>query len=284
MKFYGKSEEVAESIIDQFKNGDLPKALAQIFINRNDNIPSMAWSWNNQFIQAIHGTNDARGFKQWTDAGRCVQKGSKAFYILGPCIGKKKDIDDDGNETDVPCLYGFKSIPVFAIQATEITDPEKWEKASKSDIKEKNRLEDLPLMNVATAWDIKVTSYNGKGAKTLGRYSYNGTISLGVKNLSTWTHELVHAADDKAGTLTHGKGQDASNEIVAELGGAVLLIAMGYEIEADLGGAWSYVRTCSKNDKAKALRACTNLINRVCSCVDLIIKTAVETSELEAAA
>jgi len=112
IKFYGKSQEVAEQIIKQFESGDLPKALAQVFVNRSDNIPSSAWSWRNQFITAIHGTSDARGFKQWQKAGRKVSKGSKAFHILGPCIGKRKDDDDK----EISFLYGFKSIrPCFAV-------------------------------------------------------------------------------------------------------------------------------------------------------------------------
>jgi hypothetical protein len=53
MQYYGKSKEVCESILEKFKSGDIPQALSQVFVKRNDDIPSAKWSWNNQFIQAI---------------------------------------------------------------------------------------------------------------------------------------------------------------------------------------------------------------------------------------
>ena len=104
MKFYGKADETAKAIIDRFQNGDVPGALAQVFVDRSDHVPSSAWSFNNRFIQAIHGTNDARGFKQWKDSGRSVKKGAKSFRILGPCTRTIEN--DEGEKRSV--LYGFK--------------------------------------------------------------------------------------------------------------------------------------------------------------------------------
>jgi len=279
IKFYGKSQDVTQAIIERFKSGDVPAALAQVFVNRSDNIPSGAWSWRNRFIQAIHGTADARGFKQWKDAGRSVSKGSKAFYILGPCLGKR---ENDAGDT-VPFIYGFKSIPVFALESTEVIDAAKWDTCSGVDTTEENRLQCLPLADVARAWDLHVRSYNGKGSGTLGYYKHSETIALGTENLSTWTHELIHAADDRLGSLVKKKGQDPSNEIVAELGGAVVLRLLGKDIDADLGGAWDYVKSYSKDDADKALTACTALINRVCAAVDHIITSAEELDTAQAA-
>ncbi len=282
MKFYGKSKDVCEGIIERFKTGDLPEALKPIFVNRSDNVPSSAWSFTNRFIMAIHGTYDARGFKQWNNAGRKVMKGAKAFYILGPCIRKIKETDPEtGEEITFPLLYGFKSIPVFAIENTEIHDAEKWGKCGGVDTNEENRLKDLPLHEVAKFWGLNVTSYNGTKGKSLGYYTHGSTIALGVENLSTWVHELTHAADDKNGTLTKKPGQQPDNEVVAELGGAVILSIMGLDYDADLGGAWDYVKSYSKNDKDKAIKACVGLVNRICGCVDLIFKTATELTEGE---
>jgi len=280
---FGKSQEVCDMIIAEFEAGTVPKALAQVFVDRSDNVPSGSWSWRNRFITAIRGTSDARGFKQWKSAGRKVSKGAKAFHILGPCIGKRTEADDDGTEREISFLYGFKSIPVFALESTEIFDAELWEKCGGVDHVEENRLKDLPLAEVAELWNLKVTSYNGKGGSTLGYYQWGKGIALGTENLSTWMHELCHAADDKLGTIIKGSGQNQGNEIVAELGGAVLLHAMGYEVEADTGGAWDYIKSYSKNDKAKALTLCGKLIDRVCACVDLIIETATNVEVRQAA-
>ncbi len=59
MKFYGKSESVANRIIEQFQSGNIPKALAPVFIHRKDNIPCRAWSWTNQLLTALAGFDDA---------------------------------------------------------------------------------------------------------------------------------------------------------------------------------------------------------------------------------
>ena len=90
IKFYGKSEDVVKRILDQFEGGTLPAAIKPLFVKRTDHVPSNAWSWNNQFIQAIMGTADSRGINQWNDAGRKVKKGCHAIHILGPLFAKKK--------------------------------------------------------------------------------------------------------------------------------------------------------------------------------------------------
>ena len=49
MKFYGKAESAAKAILDAFRHpNQLPKALAPIFIRKNDDsIPCHKWSWSN---------------------------------------------------------------------------------------------------------------------------------------------------------------------------------------------------------------------------------------------
>ena len=49
MQYYGKAESVAGRILDVFKTGNVPKALAPIFIHRDDDgVPCRLWSWSNQ--------------------------------------------------------------------------------------------------------------------------------------------------------------------------------------------------------------------------------------------
>ena len=120
MQFYGKAENAANRIIELFRTPDkLPGALAPIFIRRKDNLPCRAWSWSNQLLTAMAGTDDARGFRQWQQVNRRVKKGARAFYILGPCHVKRKQTDDDGSETETLVLVGFRSIPVFRYEDTE---------------------------------------------------------------------------------------------------------------------------------------------------------------------
>lgn len=275
IKFYGKSQEVCESILETFKSGNLPEALKPVFIHRHDEIPSTKWSWSNRFVQAIRGTTDARGFRQWQEAGRKVKKGAKAFHILGPCLKTgKRENEETGEEEAYQFLVGFRSIPVFRIEDTEVFDPELWESQGGVDLAEENRLKTLPLYGVAQKWGLTVTSYNGRDKGYLGYYASGAAIAVGVENLSTWTHELTHAADDMNGTITKKAGQQPDNEIVAELGGAVLLKIMGYDTEADLGGAWKYIQNYAGGDQEKAVRKAMQLIDRICSCVDRILAEA----------
>ena len=120
MQFYGKAEQAAKRILELFQEPDrLPKALAPIFIHRDDNKPCRAWSWSNQLLTALAATDDARGFRQWEKVGRHVTKGSHAFHILGPVSVKRADTDDTGKKTDRYVTVGFKSIPVFRYEDTE---------------------------------------------------------------------------------------------------------------------------------------------------------------------
>lgn len=282
MKYYGKSEEVCQKIINTFRNGNLPKSVAPIFVNRSDDIPSLKWSFCNQMMKILNGTNDARTFKQWNSVGRKVV--GKSFCILGPILKTipKDEKNEETGKTEtkyIKILVGFKSIPVFKIEDTEIYDQELWDKKSGIDTEEKQRLENLPLREVAEKWELDITSFNAKGGSKLGYYQHGKRIAVGVKNLTTWCHELTHAADDKLGTINKGFGQDEENEIVAEMGSAILIEILGMKHESDLGGAWEYIKNYAGDDEKKTIKKITSLINRICACVDLIINESNEIIE-----
>ena len=64
MQFYRKAESAATRILEAFRTGNLPEALAPIFIRRKDNLPCREWSWSNQLLVALSGHSDARGYRQ----------------------------------------------------------------------------------------------------------------------------------------------------------------------------------------------------------------------------
>lgn len=255
MSFYGHAQSAAEKIVHAFEDANsLPKPLAQIFIRRKDSPHCRKWSWGNQLLVALNGYTDARGFQQWQEVGRNVKKGEKAFYILGPI--KKKWRNEETSE-EKAIILGFKGLPVFGLEQTEgeplpSGDPaiEKW-------------IESLPLLEVAKRWGLAVGTFDGEGMGFLGRYLHGEAIELGVKNLSTWAHELVHAADDLNGNLKE-KGQHWRSEIVAELGGAVLLEILGFKQEADLGGCWTYIKGYAQKEKISAAEGCMRVLDRTC--------------------
>ena len=264
MKFYRKAESAATLILEAFRSGNLPKALAPVFVNRKDDVPCRRWSWSNQLLAALSGTSDARGYRQWETVGRHVKKGSKSFPILCPCIRKFED--NDGEEKTA--LYGFTSAPVFRLEDTE------GEPLPGPDPETVAWLESLPLRGVAESWGVSVDCFNGKGARYLGYYQHGKAIALGVENLLTWAHELTHAADDRNGTITKLPGQQPDNEVVAQLGGTILLEVLGHKTESDRGFCWSYVKAYAEKAKLEPVAACQRVLKRTCDAVALILDTA----------
>lgn len=268
MQFYGKAESVATRIVEQFRVGNIPKALAQVFIKRKDNIPCRSWSWCNRLLTALSSFDDARSYRDWQAVGRQVRKGEKAFSILEPCKRKAEQIDGEtGEKRDVMVLYGFRAGARFGFEQTD-------GKALPDRDREADRfLATLPFVQVAKHWSLSVQSYDGRKGSYLGKYRHGTAIAIGVENLSTWAHELIHAADDKLGQLKE-RGQHWRSETVAELGGAVLLCCIGQEHEADLGGCWEYIKSYAEANNKESVQAALSVLNRTCKCVALILETA----------
>jgi hypothetical protein len=265
MGFYGKAEEAAQKILRAFEDtNSLPKPLAQVFIRRKDRPHCRKWSWGNQLLVILNNYTDARTFNQWQEVGRSVRKGEKAFYILAPVTKKVKKKDTDEEKVIV---VGFRGLPVFGYEQTEgqplptvDVDVEKW-------------VNSLPLLDVAKEWGLSVRTFDGAGAGCLGLYRHGKGIELGTKNLSTWAHELVHAADHHNGSLKE-RGQHWRSETVAELGGAVVLEILGLGQDADLGGCWEYVNHYARQEKIGVMEACMKVLDRTCAAVGLILDTA----------
>lgn len=265
MQYRNKAEEAARKILKAFENPQtLPEPLSQVFIQRHDGSPCRKWSWSNQLIVALNGHSEARGFRQWEAVGRQVKKGEKAVRILSPLVKKVRDENADEEKTIV---YGFKGTPVFGLTQTEGEPP--FDESSEVS----EWLRQLPLREIAETWGLSVEAYNGDWGGTLGAYRTGSSIALGVTNLSTWCHELVHAADDRNTSM---KGKKLDKEVVAELGGAVLLMLLRHEYEADLGGCWKYINRYAKKERKEVLSVCSWLLDRTCEAVSLILDTAEE--------
>ncbi len=212
------------------------------------------------------GHSDARGYRKWQEVGRQVKKGEEAFYILIPCT---RTIEDEDTGEEKVHLYGFMGRPVFGLNQT------KGNPVPTGDPQVASWIESLPLLEVARRWGLTVEVYNGRGADALGKCRRGAGIALGVKNLSTWGHEMVHAADHRNGKLKE-HGQHWRSETVAELGGAVLLQTLGFPQDADLGGCWEYIERYAAKEGITALQACGKVLNRTCEAVALILDTAEE--------
>lgn len=267
MYYSSSAQNAVNSIVHAFQHpAGLPQALAYMHL-QGTHSPCAKWSFANRLLVALAGHTDARGFRQWQTVGRTVKKGSKASYILSPMLVRKVEKDNQGNERQVSYPKGFTTTPVFGYAQTE---------GEPLDTPDAAFLDALPLREVAEKWGLQVSSYDATNHHAAGFYAPSRQeIALGVANLSTWTHELIHAAEDRLGTLRSTTPADA--EIVAELGGATLLQMLGEEQQADLGGAYGYVQMQCKGDDV--IKRCTDLLTRICRAIELILAEAQKVPE-----
>lgn len=281
MKYYGHAENVAQKIISAFESPEqLPKALAPIFIHRKDDLPSAKWSWHNRLLVAMSGSSDARGINQWKAAGRKLVKGCHAVWILAPCLKSIKNESKDDSEKKKTILYGFRSVPVFRVEDTE-GDP-----LPPVDSAYGEWLRELPLIGVAQSWNIRVDTYSHNGKGPEGYFQFGGSgqqaIMLGVENVETWLHELVHAADVRLANRKEEASERWYKELVAELGSSILLEVLGRNHQANLGGAYSYIKGYAESAKKSVVSGCITVLDRTCAAVSLILDAA-ETLQVTAA-
>lgn len=275
MKYYGKAEETGQTILQAFQEGRVPMALAPLFLQVNQERYCACWSWLNQLLVALHGYSDARTYKGWQEVDRQVRKGEKAFAIFEPV---RTTIQDEATGEERIIVIGYKTGARFGL---EQTDGEPLPGAEHI----QRFIDSLPLLAVAQAWGIRVSAYNGKDGMAHGYFRTVGNeaeaIALGVENLSTWAHELVHAADHRLGNLTE-TGQHWRSETVAEFGGCILLHMLGKPTEADSGGAWEYIQRYAQANDIDPLAACVTVLDRTCQAVSLIMQSVGEVTAEEA--
>jgi hypothetical protein len=287
--------EVTQEILEAFRTGQLAEPLAQTFLNHG--LHCERWSINKQMVVHLLGYQDAATYDQWRELGRQVKRGSRAFYLMKPHL-VYRTVEDEltGERTRIPAyVKGFGWFPVFAYESTLSLPGLQGEVYcfKTIDAERQAYVANLPLVEVAKAWGIHITTYRGQENDAFGWAIPGRSIGLGVANLSTWAHELVHRsfrspseAEHRLGTLTVGNGHLQSpvgslrlrgreNEIVAELGGAVLLTVLGHKTGADWGGAYRYIRSYA-NDKENEglLREVMRLTNRMAGAVGLILDEA----------
>jgi len=135
-----KIKQVLDVILEKFRTGEVPQAVAMSMFPIPD-LPSSKWSLLNRTLMFFAGTQDARGFRQWVQAGRKVRKGSKALRILVPSF-KTVENEETGEEAQV--LKGFVAGPVFRAEDTE-GEPLDYENVE---------LPELPLRKRAEEWGL----------------------------------------------------------------------------------------------------------------------------------
>lgn len=249
-----KREEAASralaSVLALFESEELPERIAETVIARQQCAsPLVHWSLGNQLVALLNGTTDARGYRQWQEVGRHVVKGSRAFYILAPRTRKITETDAaTGAESDRTIVTGFLGIPVFRYEDTD---------GDALDVPDYAPASFPPLYGVAERLSVSV-AYAPFLRDYMGYYSPGqDRIVLCSHDVRTFFHELGHAAHARIlrnrGDKLRG-GQDAGQEIVAELTAAVLCRLYGFD--GYLAASSDYIRAYGKDNPGRAaLRA-----------------------------
>ncbi|MFH2066489.1 MAG: antirestriction protein [Pseudomonadota bacterium] len=244
-----KIKTALKSITDKFESGEIPEAIAMA-IFPIPNTPSSKWSFTNRMLMFLSGTNDARGFRQWQQVNRIVKKGTKAIYIIVPCIKKNDELEKE-------TIVFFKAMPVFKVEDTE------GEKLDYESIE----LPDLPLMEKAKSWGISVKAIPGN-------YKYYGYYSPGKKEIALaspdemiFFHELAHAGYEKI----KGELSQPLQEIVAELSAQALCSLVGKKINNSLGNSYKYIENYASSLNLTAHAACLKVLSDTEKVLNLIL-------------
>ena len=260
MKLTDKANEALKRILSSFESGNVPEALARVAIPPID-VPCAHWSLSNRLLVFLSGTDDARGFRQWKEAGRFVRAGAKALHILAPTLVRKKNEDGDVEKQE-KILKGFRAVPVFRVEDTE-GDPLPYPPLLPP--------EPPPLLEVAREWGITV-DYAAIRSAYFGFYAPGrNQIVLCTHDEQVFFHELAHAAHQRIlGALK--RGQDWKQEIVAELTAATLMHLFGKR--PNDGGAYCYIAGYAEKAGKDVYVACLAVIADVEKCLSMIIGTA----------
>jgi hypothetical protein len=245
-----------DKIIRLFSTTQLPDLCAKAFINAPEK-PSSKWSFGNQLLTLLAGTEDARGYRQWGEVGRYVRKGSKAFYILGPVFVKKHlDNQDPNDDEEVEVLVGFRAIPVFRLEDTEGEELPAFKPRNPP-----------PLLDVAERYGMKV-NYLRLSAGVYGLTDYERQIiTLATEDWTVFWHELAHAIHRSYEPKTD-YGQEPEAETIAQLVAATLARLYG---RPDDSFSWTYIASQAESASPQQIgRMCMRVLDRAKKVLDLI--------------
>ncbi len=306
-----KTAEVLQNIIELFKSGKVPEAIAIATFPSFD-IPANHWSLMNRLLLYCSGARDARGYRQWEKIGRHVKKGAKAIYILAPMTTShmRKRSFIATKRSLIPIKRGKPATEEERRDEGEYPwgkenpeDNPEEEKSPESPAENPGRqgnriattgfisvpvfpVEDTegeplayqelpipqpPLLELARKWGLSIKAVPGNNL-FLGSYSpAKQAIELATAEEKVFFHELAHHAHK----LVMGEiktGQDWRQEIVAELSSQALCRLVGKSAEDTLGNSYRYIARYAKEAGITPVAACLKVVSDVEKVVNLILR------------
>ncbi|NBD36746.1 MAG: M48 family peptidase [Chloroflexi bacterium] len=255
MKLSKKARASLNQVIEKFKAGDLSPIVKVAMLKRHpdDKRPFDNWSLGNKVLAfAQTDSLDCRGYRQWQNAGRQVRKGESAAYILAPLT---KKIEDKETGEDKVILYGFKAIPVFALDQTDGDHLPSFDYTP----------ELPPLTEIAETLGVEVT-WRPLPPDRYGQFDPDRKkISINTTDAKTFFHELAHAIHFHLDKSQKANGQNAHQETVAEFTATVLMSIYG--LGDRTGNCWDYIKLYA-DDPLTAITKAMSDIEKVMAYID----------------
>jgi len=214
-------QKALDEIVELFKSGDIGEKIAIATFPPYD-VPCSKWSLTNQLLCLIHGTNDARGFRQWNEVCRHVKKGATSFRILVPC---HKKVEDQETSEELTVLVGFKAAPVFRSEDTEGEPLPEYVP---------RELPNHRLLDVAQRFgvDVQTVPYQNR---VMGYYQdgmLGKRIGLASPDEVVFWHELAHAAHKYALPTDCRMRSRDEKEVIADVVAVAIGCLFGVKLEA----------------------------------------------------
>jgi len=256
------AQEQLIKIVECFSRKEMPDYLAKAYLEPTGK-PSDRWSWGNRVLMLLHKTHDARGIRQWNEAGRRIKKGAKAVYILGPRNITVEVRNEDGEQEKQSRLTGFRGIPVFRMEDTEGA-------ALKTVLNEPRELP--PLADVAERWGVTV-QYDSTDDGEYGDFNRReNRIRLCTADNGVFWHELAHAAHSRLEPLKGG--QDPEQEAIAQLTACVLGRLYGHDVD---NFSYHYIKHYAEGSKPEDVgKLCYKVLSKTEKVIRMILEAGTE--------
>lgn len=267
-----------------------------------NNLEMNIWKYSprNQMILWAQGATTVAGFRAWRKEGRKVRKGAKAVHILAPMVGKEKVEQENGTMVEEDRVFGFKTVPVFDIFATErldgVDDTEELRSEFSKGVRsiEHNHASAVKsdllvwlnsLGNVQVSFDyheLKGTENGFHRENALTDSSLivvDGRMSEGAQ-LRTLAHEIGHMLMHRG--IKDYQNRRALYELEAETFAYIALSMLGIEADEFTEASAGYIASWQGENKEKEItEAFTRVSKNVYPMIEQITKK--ETTEKKVA-
>lgn len=244
-------EMVTDRILEKLKEGKIPwkkcwKSASSYAYNRVSKKP---YSLLNQLLLSKNG--EYASFKQWKKLGGHIKKGAKGEIVV---FWKwlKKEKEDENGESTLERIPVLKYYTVFHISQVEGVDPLEKEDLSVSlfesiECAEEIKEDYLNREHIAFE-ENKFTEASYSPANDKIEVPTGERFQKPEEYYATLFHEMVHSTGhpsrlnrDLSGRF--GSKKYAAEELVAEIGSAILLSQTGIETDATFENSTAYVQS-----------------------------------------